>query len=71
MVPTDETARQKFFLKMYLQNEIPVMFLGPTYERKNLLQNKNLIASEILKYIFNLSFIIRINSGAPGRAQCH
>lgn len=30
MIPTDETARQIFFLKMYMTNDYPCMFLGPT-----------------------------------------
>lgn len=30
IIPTDETSRQIFFLKMYLNNLIPMLMLGPT-----------------------------------------
>ncbi len=30
IIPTDETSRQMFFLKLFLTNELPVLFVGPT-----------------------------------------
>ena len=30
MIPTSETARQDFFISALLQNEVPLLLIGPT-----------------------------------------
>ncbi|CAL8109272.1 unnamed protein product [Orchesella dallaii] len=54
IIPTDETARQIFFLKMYLTNEYPVMFLGPTGTGKSALTLSYLMSLPKDKYIPNV-----------------
>ncbi|ELW62513.1 Dynein heavy chain 3, axonemal [Tupaia chinensis] len=43
IIPTMETARQSFFLKTYLDHEIPVLFVGPTGTGKSAITNNFLL----------------------------
>ncbi|XP_060028831.1 dynein axonemal heavy chain 3 isoform X1 [Erinaceus europaeus] len=43
IIPTMETARQSFFLKTYLNHEIPVLFVGPTGTGKSAITNNFLL----------------------------
>ncbi|XP_053412126.1 dynein axonemal heavy chain 3 [Nycticebus coucang] len=43
IIPTMETARQSFFLKIYLNHEIPVLFVGPTGTGKSAITNNFLL----------------------------
>uniref|UniRef100_A0A8C0MAC7 Dynein axonemal heavy chain 3 n=1 Tax=Canis lupus familiaris TaxID=9615 RepID=A0A8C0MAC7_CANLF len=43
IIPTMETARQSFFLKTYLDHEIPVLFVGPTGTGKSVITNNFLL----------------------------
>lgn len=43
IISTMETARQSFFLKTYLDHEIPVLFVGPTGTGKSAITNNFLL----------------------------
>ncbi|XP_037670654.1 dynein heavy chain 3, axonemal isoform X2 [Choloepus didactylus] len=43
IIPTVETARQSFFLKTYMDHEIPVLFVGPTGTGKSAITNNFLL----------------------------
>ncbi|XP_014652699.1 PREDICTED: dynein heavy chain 3, axonemal [Ceratotherium simum simum] len=43
IIPTMETARQSFFLKTYVDHEIPVLFVGPTGTGKSVITNNFLL----------------------------
>ncbi|KAG8513614.1 Dynein heavy chain 3, axonemal [Galemys pyrenaicus] len=43
IIPTMETARQSFFLKTYLDHEIPTLFVGPTGTGKSAITNNFLL----------------------------
>ncbi|PNI91684.1 DNAH3 isoform 3 [Pan troglodytes] len=43
IIPTMETARQSFFLKTYLDHEIPMLFVGPTGTGKSAITNNFLL----------------------------
>ncbi|CAO2583044.1 Dynein axonemal heavy chain 3 [Lemmus lemmus] len=43
IIPTMETARQSFFLKTYLDHEIPILFVGPTGTGKSAITNNFLL----------------------------
>ncbi|KAM5227717.1 LOW QUALITY PROTEIN: dynein axonemal heavy chain 3 [Ctenodactylus gundi] len=43
IIPTMETARQSYFLKTYLDHEIPVLFVGPTGTGKSAITNNFLL----------------------------
>uniref|UniRef100_A0A8C5KDB1 Dynein axonemal heavy chain 3 n=1 Tax=Jaculus jaculus TaxID=51337 RepID=A0A8C5KDB1_JACJA len=43
IIPTMETARQTFFLKSYLDHEIPILFVGPTGTGKSVITNNFLL----------------------------
>ncbi|MBN3303948.1 DYH3 protein, partial [Amia calva] len=43
IIPTMETARQSFFLKTYLSQEVPVLFVGPTGTGKSVINNSFLL----------------------------
>ncbi|XP_066239555.1 dynein axonemal heavy chain 3 [Saccopteryx leptura] len=43
IVPTMETARQSFFLKTYLEHEVPMLFVGPTGTGKSVITNSFLL----------------------------
>ncbi len=54
IIPTDETARQTYFLKMFLNNEIPVLFLGPTGTGKSAITLSHIMSLPKDKYIANV-----------------
>uniref|UniRef100_A0A5F8HDN5 Dynein axonemal heavy chain 3 n=1 Tax=Monodelphis domestica TaxID=13616 RepID=A0A5F8HDN5_MONDO len=43
IIPTMETARQSFFLKVYLNHRIPMLFVGPTGTGKSAITNNFLV----------------------------
>ncbi|XP_019505362.1 PREDICTED: dynein heavy chain 3, axonemal [Hipposideros armiger] len=43
IIPTVETARQSFFLKTYVDHEIPMLFVGPTGTGKSAITNNFLL----------------------------
>ncbi|XP_016078231.1 PREDICTED: dynein heavy chain 3, axonemal [Miniopterus natalensis] len=43
IIPTMETARQSFFLKTYLDHEVPMLFVGPTGTGKSAITNNFLL----------------------------
>lgn len=43
IIPTSETARQVYFLQLYLTHEIPLLFVGPTGTGKSAITNGYLI----------------------------
>lgn len=53
IVPTMETARQTFFLKTYVDHEIPMLFVGPTGTGKSAITNSFLIQLPKAKYTPN------------------
>lgn len=54
IIPTDETSRQTFFLKTYINNEIPLMFCGPTGTGKSAITRNYLMALPKDKFIPNV-----------------
>ncbi|XP_076366412.1 dynein axonemal heavy chain 3-like isoform X2 [Tachypleus tridentatus] len=64
IIPTDETVRQMFFLNMYLTNEIPMLFVGPTGTGKSAITNNFLVHLAREKYIPNsINFSARTTAG--------
>lgn len=55
IIPTMETARQSFFLKTYLDHEIPILFVGPTGTGKSAITNNFLL--HLPKNIYLPNFI--------------
>ncbi|KAM4632527.1 dynein axonemal heavy chain 3 [Discoglossus pictus] len=53
IIPTMETARQSFFLKMYLEHSVPMLFVGPTGTGKSAITNNFLIKLPKNTYIAN------------------
>ncbi|KAH0631920.1 hypothetical protein JD844_019823 [Phrynosoma platyrhinos] len=53
IIPTMETARQTFFLKTYVDHEIPLLFVGPTGTGKSAITNSFLIQLPKTKYTPN------------------
>ncbi|XP_032957944.1 dynein axonemal heavy chain 3 isoform X1 [Rhinolophus ferrumequinum] len=53
IIPTVETARQSFFLKTYLDHEIPVLFVGPTGTGKSAIINNFLLHLPKTTYLPN------------------
>ncbi|XP_042293782.1 dynein axonemal heavy chain 3 [Sceloporus undulatus] len=53
IIPTMETARQSFFLKTYVEHEIPLLFVGPTGTGKSAITNSFLIQLPKAKYTPN------------------
>lgn len=43
MVETNETARQEFFLHLFLTHEVPLLLIGPTGTGKSAITNNYLI----------------------------
>jgi dynein heavy chain len=63
IVQTDDMARQKFFLKLFLENNIPVLFVGPTGTGKSAIVLDHLISLPKDKFIPNvLSFSARTSA---------
>ncbi|XP_043945444.1 dynein axonemal heavy chain 3 [Protopterus annectens] len=53
IIPTVETARQSFFLKTYLDHEVPFLFVGPTGTGKSAITNNFLVQLPKGKYTPN------------------
>ncbi|XP_038618403.1 dynein heavy chain 3, axonemal [Tachyglossus aculeatus] len=53
IIPTMETARQTFFLKVYLEHEVPVLFVGPTGTGKSAITNNFLFHLPKVTYMPN------------------
>ena len=43
MIPTDETARQMFFLEAFLTHGKPLLFIGPTGTGKSAITNNYIV----------------------------
>ncbi|XP_026560379.1 dynein heavy chain 3, axonemal [Pseudonaja textilis] len=54
IIPTTETARQSFFLKTYVEHEVPLLFVGPTGTGKSAITNSFLIQLPKAKYVPNV-----------------
>ncbi|XP_014255049.1 dynein heavy chain 3, axonemal isoform X1 [Cimex lectularius] len=54
IVQTDEVARQKFFLKLFLSNDIPILFVGPTGTGKSSIILDYLVTLPKDKYLANM-----------------
>ncbi|XP_044289654.1 dynein axonemal heavy chain 3 isoform X4 [Varanus komodoensis] len=53
IIPTMETARQTFFLKTYVEHEVPMLIVGPTGTGKSAITNNFLIQLPKAKYTPN------------------
>lgn len=53
IIPTMETARQMFFLKTYVEHNVPLLFVGPTGTGKTAITNNFLLKLPKEKYIPN------------------
>ncbi|TNM97969.1 hypothetical protein fugu_014215 [Takifugu bimaculatus] len=53
IIPTMETARQKFFLHTYLEQEVPMLFVGPTGTGKSVINKSFLVKLPKDKYTPN------------------
>ena len=53
IIPTNDTARQVFFLNTYLNHELPLLFVGPTGTGKSAITNNHLIQLPKDKYLPN------------------
>uniref|UniRef100_A0A8B9ZF17 Dynein axonemal heavy chain 7 n=1 Tax=Anas platyrhynchos TaxID=8839 RepID=A0A8B9ZF17_ANAPL len=51
IIPTMETARQVFFLKTYVEHNVPLLFVGPTGTGKSAITNNFLLKLPKEKYI--------------------
>ncbi|OPJ87550.1 dynein heavy chain 3, axonemal isoform A [Patagioenas fasciata monilis] len=51
IIPTMETARQMFFLKTYVEHNVPLLFVGPTGTGKSAITNNFLLRLPKEKYI--------------------
>uniref|UniRef100_A0A8B9DMY1 Dynein axonemal heavy chain 3 n=1 Tax=Anser cygnoides TaxID=8845 RepID=A0A8B9DMY1_ANSCY len=51
IIPTTETARQVFFLKTYVEHNVPLLFVGPTGTGKSAITNNFLLQLPKEKYI--------------------
>lgn len=54
IVQTDETARQQFFLKIFLNLNIPLLFVGPTGTGKSAIVLNHLVLLPKDKYMANV-----------------
>lgn len=63
IIPTMETARQKFFLHIYLAHEVPMLFVGPTGTGKSVINKNFLVKLPKDKYTPNcIDFSARTSS---------
>uniref|UniRef100_A0A8D3CSS9 AAA+ ATPase domain-containing protein n=1 Tax=Scophthalmus maximus TaxID=52904 RepID=A0A8D3CSS9_SCOMX len=63
LIPTMETARQRFFLHTYLSHEIPMLFVGPTGTGKSVINNSFLVELPKEQYTPNcLNFSARTSA---------
>lgn len=63
IIPTMETARQKFFLEIYLAHEVPMLFVGPTGTGKSVINKSFLVKLPKDQYIPNcIDFSARTSS---------
>ncbi|KAM9012434.1 dynein axonemal heavy chain 3 [Ara ararauna] len=53
IIPTTETARQMFFLKTYVEHDVPLLFVGPTGTGKTAITNSFLLQLPKEKYMPN------------------
>uniref|UniRef100_A0A672TSR7 Dynein axonemal heavy chain 3 n=1 Tax=Strigops habroptila TaxID=2489341 RepID=A0A672TSR7_STRHB len=53
IIPTVETARQMFFLKTYVEHNVPLLFVGPTGTGKTAITNNFLLQLPKEKYMPN------------------
>ncbi|NWJ00116.1 DYH3 protein, partial [Crypturellus undulatus] len=51
IIPTMETARQMFFLKTYVDHDVPLLFVGPTGTGKSAITNNFLLQLPKEKYV--------------------
>jgi dynein heavy chain len=60
LIPTDETSRQQYFLKLLLSHRKPLVFVGPTGTGKSAIISNHLMGLPKDKYLPNvLSFSAR------------
>lgn len=64
MIPTEETARQKFFLRSCIDHDVPILLIGPTGTGKTALTNAVLTCLPKDKFIVNtVHFSARTSAG--------
>ncbi|XP_077979573.1 dynein axonemal heavy chain 3-like isoform X2 [Glandiceps talaboti] len=54
IIPTNETARQTYFMKTYMDHEVPLLFVGPTGTGKSAIVNSYLVSLPKDLYIPNM-----------------
>ena len=63
LIQTDETVKQSFFLNIFLSNQVPCLFVGPTGTGKSAVTNDYLIKMPKDEYIANvISFSARTSA---------
>ena len=64
LIPTAETARQEFFLRICIDHDVPMLLLGPTGTGKTALTNATLTNLPKDKFIVNtVHFSARTSAG--------
>ncbi|CAG7784849.1 unnamed protein product, partial [Allacma fusca] len=54
IIPTDETSRQTYFLRMFTNNDIPFMFVGPTGTGKSAITNNFIMSAPRDRFVANV-----------------